>query len=43
MWPLLEDGRVGPVVHRTFPLAEAADAHRLLESGEVIGKLVLVV
>lgn len=43
VWPLLEDGRVGPVVHRTFPLAEAADAHRLLESGEVIGKLVLVV
>jgi NADPH:quinone reductase-like Zn-dependent oxidoreductase len=30
-------------VHRTFPLRDAADAHRMLEGGEVIGKIVLVV
>ena len=41
VWPLLERGEVGPVVHATFPLASAADAHRLLESGGVIGKIVL--
>jgi NADPH:quinone reductase len=41
VWPLLSSGIVWPVIHRTFPLAAAADAHRLLESGEVIGKLVL--
>jgi putative PIG3 family NAD(P)H quinone oxidoreductase len=43
VWPLLEAGRVGPIIHRTFPLRQAAEAHRLLESGEVIGKLVLMV
>jgi NADPH2:quinone reductase len=42
VWPLLERGDVRPVIHRTFPLVQAADAHRLLESGEVIGKVVLV-
>jgi NADPH2:quinone reductase len=41
VWPLLDSGTVKPVVHATFPLARAADAHRLLESGEVIGKIVL--
>jgi NADPH2:quinone reductase len=41
VWPLLERGEVGPVVHTTFPLRDAADAHRLLESGDVIGKVVL--
>lgn len=43
VWPLLEDGRVRPVVYRTFPLAEAAAAHRLMESSEHIGKIVLTV
>ncbi len=43
VWPLLERGEVGPVVHATFPLEQAADAHRLLESGEVSGKIVLTV
>jgi putative PIG3 family NAD(P)H quinone oxidoreductase len=42
VWPLLSSGQVAPVVHRTFPLTEAAAAHRLLESGAVIGKLILV-
>jgi NADPH2:quinone reductase len=43
VWPLLASGRVRPIVHATFPLEEAAEAHRLLESGEVIGKVVLTV
>jgi NADPH2:quinone reductase len=42
IWPLIEKGRVRPVVHATFPLAAAADAHRLMESGAHIGKIVLV-
>jgi putative PIG3 family NAD(P)H quinone oxidoreductase len=41
VWPLLSSGSVAPVVYRTLPLAHAAEAHRLLESGEVIGKVVL--
>jgi NADPH2:quinone reductase len=41
VWPLLEAGTVKPVVFQTFPLARAADAHRLLESSQHIGKLVL--
>ena len=43
VWPLLESGAARPVVHRTFPLPDAANAHALLESGEVIGKVVLTV
>jgi len=43
IWPLLEAGAVSPVVHATFPLREAAAAHRALESGEVVGKVVLTV
>jgi NADPH2:quinone reductase len=42
VWPLLSLRRVAPIVYKTFPLAAAAEAHRLLESGSVIGKLVLV-
>jgi len=41
VWPLLESGRVRPVIYRTLPLADAAEAHRLLESGVHIGKIVL--
>ena len=43
VWPLIARGEVAPVVHATFPLREAAEAHRLLESGTVIGKVVLTV
>jgi NADPH2:quinone reductase len=43
VWPLLDRGEVRPIVHARFPLARAADAHRLLESGEVIGKVVLII
>jgi putative PIG3 family NAD(P)H quinone oxidoreductase len=42
VWPLLESGRVAPVVHATFPLRAAADAHRVMEAGAHIGKLVLI-
>ena len=41
-WPLLSSGRVAPVIFATFPLAEAAAAHRLMEDGRHIGKIVLV-
>jgi len=43
VWPLIESGAVKPIVHATFPLRAAADAHRLMESSAHIGKLVLVV
>ena len=42
-WPLLEAGTVRPVIHATFPLRAAADAHRVLDSGAHIGKLVLLI
>jgi NADPH:quinone reductase len=41
VWPLLEKGTVKPVVHATFPLAEAAAAHALMEESTHIGKIVL--
>jgi NADPH2:quinone reductase len=41
VWPLLEEKRVHPVIHATFPLAEAAEAHRMIESSQHIGKIVL--
>ncbi len=43
VWPLLESGRVKPIVYRTFPLTDAASAHRLMESSAHIGKIVLTV
>jgi NADPH2:quinone reductase len=43
VWPLIENGSMRPIVHATFPLARAADAHRLMESGAHVGKLVLLV
>jgi putative PIG3 family NAD(P)H quinone oxidoreductase len=42
LWPLLESGRVKPVVHARLPMNEAGEAHRLLGEGGVIGKLLLV-
>ncbi len=43
VWPLLDQGLCHPVIHATFPLAEAAEAHRLMESSKHIGKIVLEV
>jgi putative PIG3 family NAD(P)H quinone oxidoreductase len=43
VWPLVESGAVRPIIHKTFPLAEAAAAHAELERGEHVGKLVLTV
>ncbi|MGH9144751.1 MAG: NAD(P)H-quinone oxidoreductase [Vicinamibacterales bacterium] len=42
VWPLLESGAVKPVIHTTFPLRDAAAAHRLMESSNHIGKLLLI-
>ncbi|HLW27185.1 MAG TPA: NAD(P)H-quinone oxidoreductase [Kiloniellales bacterium] len=41
VWPLLEAGKVRPLIHRTYPLAEAAEAHALMESSSHIGKIML--
>ena len=41
VWPLLDAGKCGPVVHAVFPLAEAAAAHALMESSAHIGKIML--
>jgi putative PIG3 family NAD(P)H quinone oxidoreductase len=43
VWPLIEKGDVRPVLHATFPLAAAAEAHRALEAGTHVGKIVLIV
>jgi NADPH:quinone reductase len=43
VWPLFESGTMKVLVHATFPLAQAADAHRMMESSAHIGKIVLTV
>jgi len=43
VWPLVEEGRLAPELDRVFPLAEAGEAHRCMEAGEHIGKIVLQV
>ena len=43
VWPVLAAGRCAPVIHAVFPLAEAAAAHQLMESGTHIGKIILQV
>jgi putative PIG3 family NAD(P)H quinone oxidoreductase len=43
VWPLLGSRTIAPVIHATFPLRAAADAHRVMEADTHIGKLVLVV
>ena len=42
VWPLLTSGAVKPLIHATFPLDRAAEAHRMLEAGTHVGKIVLV-
>ena len=41
VWPLIEAGKVKPVIHATFALKDAAEAHRVMEADAHIGKLVL--
>ncbi|MBA2508976.1 MAG: NAD(P)H-quinone oxidoreductase [Nocardioidaceae bacterium] len=43
VWPLVESGTVRPVVHARIDLDEVAEAHRLLDSGEVVGKVLLTI
>ena len=43
IWPLLEQKKMAPVIYREFPLADAAGAHRLMETSEHIGKIMLKV
>lgn len=42
-WPLLEQGKVKPVIYKTFPLAQAAEAHALMETSTHVGKIMLQV
>jgi putative PIG3 family NAD(P)H quinone oxidoreductase len=42
VWPLIEAGSVRPVVYATFPLRDAAEAHRVMETSRHVGKLILV-
>jgi len=41
VWPLIESGRIRPVIHRVFPAAQAREAHALMESSAHVGKIVL--
>lgn len=43
IWPLLESGRIKPVIYKTFSLEQAADAHALMETSEHVGKIMLEV
>ena len=43
IWPLIEAGRIKPVIYKSFPLAQASEAHKLMESSQHIGKIVLTV
>jgi NADPH:quinone reductase-like Zn-dependent oxidoreductase len=41
-WPWLASGKIAPIIQTTFPLRDAAEAHRLMEAGDHIGKIVLL-
>jgi NADPH2:quinone reductase len=43
VWPLIEAGKIKPEIYKTFPLEQAAEAHKLMESSQHIGKIVLTV
>jgi NADPH2:quinone reductase len=43
VWPLIESGKIRAVIHKTFPLEQASQAHALMESSAHIGKIVLTV
>ena len=42
VWPLIEAGKIRPVIFKTFPLSQAAEAHKALEKGDHVGKIVLI-
>lgn len=42
VWPAVESGKVKPIIYKTFALAEAADAQRLLETSKHVGKILLI-
>jgi NADPH2:quinone reductase len=41
VWPLIDAGKILPVIYKVFPLAQASAAHELMESGKHIGKIML--
>ena len=41
VWPLVADGKVRPIVHTTLPMADAAEAHALMEASGNVGKILL--
>ena len=43
VWPKIENGEIKPSIYKVLPMAEAAEAHAILERGENIGKVVLKV
>jgi len=43
VWPMIADGRVRPIIGATIPIESAAEAHRMLDAGEVAGKIVLTI
>ena len=43
IWPHIEAGRIKPEIYKTFPLEQAAEAHRLMETSQHIGKIVLTI
>lgn len=42
VWPLIEAGKIKPLIHTKLPLADAAEGHRIMESGQHLGKILLV-
>lgn len=42
VWPAVVSGKVKPVIYKTFPLSEAAESHKLMETSSHIGKILLI-
>lgn len=42
VWPLLQQGKIKPIINKTYSMTEAAEAHRHMESGDLIGKIILL-
>jgi NADPH2:quinone reductase len=43
VWPLLDKGEIKPVIHATYPLAQASEAHKAIEASSHVGKIVLTI